>query len=372
MNLHNSECEIRIISESKGKLSFPKRTMFLEDELKEWQLDTYELDQKVIHKVPIGPLVTMNFTTNPNYSVKNKKKKDKKKTKLARSKKSKKTRMEGIPFPKGPNSTIPRNEMLDLAGDLIQRRLESMKDKYNVNEYMFSTEPILEWDPSSHEDPNRYLDFIREIDEEMVKYSPYEVVRANQAKFAACYEKKRQRLLASKNENSDNSNIEIGPNGEPVVKYKYKESAKLKQLMNIKVKSPDPARSTPKAIEAEGDSGILFVDCTKENDVKITTIFDDRDGNSEEDETPLTQFDEEVNKKLKLLYGYLDQIGSESLANGMAARPANVDLTYLATDAASPSDVVIGAKYTDGLQVRVTYKGRRQELRDLAVVKAKL
>lgn len=175
MSIHNNECEIRIISESKGKLSFPKRALFLDDELKEWHLDTYALDRRVTQKVPLGPLVTMNFTTNPNYSIKNKKKKDKKKTKLGRSKKSKKTRMEDIPFPKGSSSTIPRNDMLELANDMIARRLDSMKQRYQVNEYMFSTEPILAWHPSDHYDANRYLDFIKEIDDEMAKYAPFEV-----------------------------------------------------------------------------------------------------------------------------------------------------------------------------------------------------
>ena len=147
----------------------------------------------------------------------------------------------------------------------------------------------------------------------------------------------------------------------------------LKQMLNLRTKAVEEKENklSTKRGESEGGLEIVFVDCTLGNMGNAKTIFDDRSMDSDKEDTPMTTYDDDVNKKLKSLYSFLDQIGSDSLANGMASRPADVDLTYLATDAASPSDVIIGASYTDGLQVRVTYKGKRQELRDLTVLKTK-
>lgn len=171
MSLITNECSIRIIPDVITKTT---KTFFIEDESKDWVINTTKLDGKVAHKVPIGQLVTLNFTTNPNYNTKSKKK-DKKKLKAAKSKKPRKTRFEDIIVPRDPHSVIPRKDILGLATNVINKRLDAMKKKFNVNEFMFSTEPILEWNPASGDDPNKYLDFIKDIDEEMIKYEPYEV-----------------------------------------------------------------------------------------------------------------------------------------------------------------------------------------------------
>ena len=135
--------------------------------------DTQAIDKQIFYKVPVAPLITLNFTTNPNVLVKNKK--DKKKSKPARSKKNKKTKFEGIPFPKDNSCLLPRKVMIDLSTSVIHNRIKNMKQKYELDSYMFTTEPILRWDLASNEDPHRYLDFLKEIEEELVKYEPYKV-----------------------------------------------------------------------------------------------------------------------------------------------------------------------------------------------------
>ena len=172
------ECEFKVVSEGgKGPLpTIIKKSSQIEDSMSGKKIDTLAIDKLIFYKIPVCPLVTLNFTTNPKILLK--KKKDKKKSKLSKGKKSKKLRFEDIPVPKDNNSLLPKRNILELAHSVIDSRLAYMKQKYELSDFMFSTEPILKWDPIANigEDPNRYLDFIREIDEELVKYEPYHVV----------------------------------------------------------------------------------------------------------------------------------------------------------------------------------------------------
>lgn len=178
------ECEIKVISEAGGKVVVPaliKKSSQTEDAMTGKKIDTTVVDKMIFYKVPAGPLVTLTFTTNPNMLVR--KKKDKKKAKPARGKKSKKAVFEDLPVPKDNNPLLPKKAYLDLANSVIDARLSSMKKKYELNDFMFSTEPILKWDANGGEDPNRYLDFIREIDDELVKYQPFHVAIVNRGKL---------------------------------------------------------------------------------------------------------------------------------------------------------------------------------------------
>lgn len=182
------DCEIKIITEGGKKRLVPAAIMKKPDPNEEAMAatipkrkDTSSVDQLIHYKIPVGPLVTLNFTTNPNILFK--KKKDKKKTKLSKGRKTKKLKFQEIPLPKDNNSLIQRKAMLDLANSVIQSRIDSMKSKYAVDDFIFSTEPILRWEPTAGDDPNRYLDFLREIDEELMRYKPFQVSWGNQGKI---------------------------------------------------------------------------------------------------------------------------------------------------------------------------------------------
>lgn len=192
-----------------------------------------------------------------------------------------------------------------------------------------------------------------------------------QTKFTEAFEKRKKRWYSKiENGNSPNSeNVTIGKDGEIIIKYKFKENAKLNKLAPLKEKSlSEEAKNskTPPVI-------VKFIDCTVPKEKPQQTIFDDR---SDEGETQVTKYDEEIKDKLGRLYKYLGEVGGQQADNMPGGlynhpRPEEVELAYMSTDASNPTDVVIGASYNDGLKVKVTYRGKKQQLRDLEVVKAK-
>lgn len=185
----------------KGVASLTQKSGYSQDPFNEdefWEKEEPEASKRICHKVPYQPLMTINFTTNPFEIEKVKKKKEKKKSpKPLKFRKNKRLKLSEIPKPKGANAILPPSMLNGLASTILKTKLAELKSRFGLSDYMFSTEPVLryEWDGKS--DPCKYLDSIRDIEEELLRFEPY------QEKLAACVESRKNRKIKEAIERAD-------------------------------------------------------------------------------------------------------------------------------------------------------------------------
>lgn len=365
------ECEIKVITEGGKKKIVPTSIIKKPDPNEESmsamtpkKKDTTALDKLIHYKIPVGPLVTLNFTTNPNILLK--KKKEKKKGRVAKGKKGKKLKFRDIPLPKDNGFFFTKKKIVDLASSVIERRLNTMKTKYGLDDFMFSTEPILRWDPSTGDDPNRYLDFLREIDDELIKYDPYRI------KFETLTMKKKQKLVEKSKEIKEKDGTEtivLDEKGSPIVRYKFKEKNNIKEYLDKSMqKVKDESKKEllfrkMEMIKATLPATIpdfVLIDETHKTSNYTPGLWESL-SDSDEGE-PISTFGEDLKEKLRNLNNYLSTGNPEFPGN----RPDKIDLIYRAEDPVT-GDLCSGGQFKDGLRVRAKFDGRSKEMVDFKV-----
>ena len=165
------ECEIRVIQEVKGgKIIMHRNKNKTSSEDADAQDDA---SNRIVYKVPLGTLQTINFTTNPFEIERLHRRRERKRLKspTLRARKSKKQRLSEIP--KSKNCVISPTVLNEMGKNILKRRVEDMKQKYEIGDFVYSTEDVLVYDASL--DVNKHLDYIKDIDDELCKYLQYQV-----------------------------------------------------------------------------------------------------------------------------------------------------------------------------------------------------
>ena len=111
------------------------------------------------HKVPYSPISTIEFSCNPYEDHSKPDQYNEKKERGPKSKKSRKVRFGEL------INKYNENLLQGFANKLISSKLVEFRDRYGFNDYIYSTEPILKWNPSSSNshDHNTYLDILNDI-----------------------------------------------------------------------------------------------------------------------------------------------------------------------------------------------------------------
>jgi len=198
----SSPCELLVYQGRKlvmkrGKGGY-SQDMYSEEEY--WDKEeNKDMLATVMHKVPYMPILTVNFSASPYELERAKRKKDKKKAGKGpiKPKRQKRQKLADIPRGKDTTNILPSAEINALTLSIVMGRVHSMKHRFNITDYVYSTEPILRIDTDTDTEPLKYLDALRDIEDELIRYEPF------QQKFSICVENKKQRKLKEAQERAE-------------------------------------------------------------------------------------------------------------------------------------------------------------------------